>query len=282
MSAMFNQVTIVGLGLMGGSLGMAIKRRRLARRVVGLSRHPSTLRRARALGAVDAGTTGLRRAVRDADLVVLATPVGRIVPLAQRAARAMRAGSVLTDLGSAKGSIVSRLERTLPSRVAWVGGHPLAGSEQHGIEAAGAGLFDGSVCVLTPTARTSRAALARVSRLWSALGVQVITMSPSRHDRILAGTSHLPHLVAYALARSIAVDPRLRAPRSFLEMTRIAKSSPALWEDVVLANRAQLLAAVRRFDRRWAALRAALVRSDRAALRRFFVRAQACRDALDR
>lgn len=279
--ALFNQVTIVGLGLMGGSLGMAIKRRRLARRVVGLSRHPSTLRRARACGAVDAGTTDLRRAVQDADLVVLATPVGRIVPLARRAARAMRAGSVLTDLGSAKGSIVSRLERALPSRVAWVGGHPLAGSEQHGIEAANADLFDGSVCVLTPTARTPRAALARVSRLWSALGVQVVTMSPSRHDRILAGTSHLPHLVAYALARAISVDPRLRAPRSLLEMTRIAKSSPALWEDVVLANRAQLLAAVRRFDRRWAALRAALVRSDRAALRRFFVRAQACRNALD-
>src|SRR3989338_377922 len=151
---LFKQVTIVGLGLMGGSLGLAIRRNRLASTVVGLSSHAATLRRAKARGAINSGTTNAKQAVQDADLVVLATPVDTIVPLALRLTTWMRPGSILTDVGSTKATIVNALERRLPRHVAFVGAHPLAGSEQRGIEAAEAWLFDGAVCVLTPTPHT--------------------------------------------------------------------------------------------------------------------------------
>lgn len=278
---LFHRITIVGLGLIGGSLGLAVKRRRLAQRVVGVSRHPSTLRRAKRRGAIDVGTTDLARAAQGADLVVLATPVDQIVPLAQRAASAMRAGTIITDVGSTKAALVRALERSLLPGVAFVGAHPIAGSEAQGIEAASARLFDGAVCVLTQTPRTDRAALARVARLWKGLAGRIVTMSPRQHDRVLAGCSHLPHLVAWALVRAVSVAPLARAPQSFLDMTRIAKSDPELWDDIFLTNRTELLAAMTRFERHWRALRAALVRPDRRALRGFLAGAKAKRDALD-
>ena len=277
----FNRVTIVGLGLIGGSLGMAIRRRHLARTVVGLSRSPSTLRRAKARGAIDRGTTDGARAVRDADLVILATPVDAIVPYGKRLARFMRPGSILTDVGSTKASIVRALDRALTPQVAFVGGHPLAGSEQRGIDAANAELFDQSLCILTPTARTDRQALRAVRRFWAPLVEEVVTMSPGQHDRLLAATSHLPHVLAFCLASAVETAPLSRAPRSFLEMTRIAKSDPDLWDDIFLSNRAALLSASARFERRWRTLRAIMARGDRAALRRFLAEAQSTRHAIE-
>lgn len=276
----FRQVTIVGLGLIGGSLGMAIRRRRLATTVVGLSRKSSTLRRAKQRGAVDAGTTDARRAVQHANLVVLATPVDRMVPTALRLARWMRPGSVLTDVGSTKVSIVRVLERRLRRHVAFVGAHPLAGSEQRGIEAANARLFDAAICVLTPTPRTDPRSLQRVKRLWQGVGCRVVMVSPREHDRVLALTSHLPHVLAYCLAHAVDAGSLLpRLPRSFLEMTRVAKSDPALWDDVLLSNR-ELLQAMHRFDRQWRAVRTLLARRNRPALRRWLATAQSKRDAL--
>ena len=274
-----DRVTIVGLGLIGGSLGMAARRTRVAREVVGLSRAASAVGRATRRGAIDRGTTDPRRAVRDADLVVLATPVDAIVPSAVRLARFMRPGSVLTDVGSTKAQMVQTLERRLPREIPFVGAHPLAGSERRGIEAADARLFDGAVCILTPTARTSRRATRVVAWLWRRLGTHVITMSPPDHDRLLAGTSHLAHLVAYALANSVASPPKC-TPHSFLEMTRIARSDPELWDDIFLSNRTELLRAAARFDRQWRQLRTLLAGSRRAALRRVLADAKAKRDAL--
>ena len=281
MKVYFKQVTIVGLGLIGGSLGMAIRRKRLARTVVGLSRSPSTLRRAKRRGAIDVGTTDGTRAVRDADLVILATPVDQIVPYGKRLSRVMRPGAILTDVGSTKAQIVKALERTLPASIAFVGAHPLAGSELRGIDAATPALFDGAVCALTRTARTDRRALRRLIRFWRALDGRVVTMSPQAHDRVLAGVSHLPHLVAFCLAGAASPRPLPSAPPSFLDMTRIAKSDPDLWDDILLSNRAALRAAADRFERRWRTLRALLARGDRAALRRFLADAQSTRHALD-
>ena len=274
------RVAIIGLGLIGGSLGLALTRRRLARRVIGVSRSPETLRRARRARAIHEGTTDLREAVRGADLVVLATPVETIVPLAKRAARFMRPGSVLTDVGSTKGAIVAALERGLPTGVAFVGGHPIAGSESRGFGAARHDLFDGSVCILTPTARTPRQALRRVAAFWKPLAERVVTMAPSAHDRLLAGASHLPHLLAYALAHAVDGRQLPMAPRSFLEMTRLAKSSPELWDDIFLSNRREVLAAMTRFERSWRLLRASIGRARRGALRAQLARAQAKREAL--
>ena len=276
----FRQVTIVGLGLIGGSVGMAARRRRLARTVVGLSRSRATVRRARARGVIDWGTTDPVRAVRDADLVVLATPVDQLVPQALRLARAMRPGSVLTDAGSTKSELVAALNRRLPGAISFVGAHPVAGSEQRGIEAAQPGLLEGSCCVLTPTARTDRRALAAVRRFWTGLGMRVMTMSPSRHDRALAGGSHVVHLIAYALAGSVA--PGLpQMPRSFAEMTRIARSEPDLWDDIFFSNRAEVLRTLGAFSRELEGLRRMLSRGDRPSLRRRLARAKRRRDALE-
>ncbi|OGX28380.1 MAG: hypothetical protein A3B78_00810 [Omnitrophica WOR_2 bacterium RIFCSPHIGHO2_02_FULL_67_20] len=279
MKPLFRQVTIVGLGLIGGSVGLAARRRRLARQVVGLSRREATIRRASSRGAIDWGTTDPARAVRDADLVVLATPVDTIVPQALRLARFMRPGGLLTDTGSAKAAVVGALDRRLPGRVAFVGAHPVAGSEQRGLDAVDPRLFEGSLCVVTLTARTDRRALAAVSRFWAGLGMRVVTMSPARHDRLLAGGSHLPHLIAYALAGS--VSPGLpRSPRSFTDATRIARSEPELWDDIFLSNRRPLLAALVAFTRELERLGRAVATGDRVSLRRRLARAKRRRDAL--
>ena len=278
--ALFKQVTIVGLGLMGGSLGMALRRRRLAKTVVGLSRTSSTLRRAKQRGAIDTGTTNAKQAVRDADLVILATPVDTIVPLALRFTNWMRPGSILTDVGSTKATIVNALERRLPRHVAFVGGHPLAGSEQCGIASARADVLNGSMWILTATSRTDRRALRALARLCQSLVKRVIVMDPQRHDQLLAAVSHLPHLVAFCLVEATADGALTVAPRSFLDATRVAKSDPELWDDIFFTNRAALLAAMRRFDQRWRMLRTQLARGDRAALRRVLTRAQVKRNAL--
>lgn len=279
--AAFRQVTIVGVGLIGGSLGMAIRHRRVAVRVVGYSRKRSTLRQAKARGALDVGTTRLRAAVEDADVVVLATPVDLIVPLARRVAPWMRCGSILTDVGSTKAEIVRALDRALPRHLSFIGGHPLVGSEQRGIAAATSSFFAHSACILTPTSGTDAAALRRVRRLWQGIGSRVLTISPQRHDRLLAGTSHLPHLLAACLVQSVALGPLPRAPQSLLDMTRIAASDPDLWDDIVLSNRAALLAAMNHFERHWRILRRHVVRGDRVALRRFMTKAKSIRDALE-
>ena len=276
--ARFDQVTIVGLGLIGGSLGMALRRRRLAKTVVGLSRRAATLRRARERGAVDWGTTDPRRAVRNADLVVLAVPVSLIVPIGKTVARFMRPGSILTDVGSTKAAIVQKLD-SLSTHVSFVGGHPIAGSEQQGIDAADGQLFQREVCVLTPTRRTAPGAVRAVTQLWRGLGAQVVIMSPSEHDRQLAATSHLPHLIAYALAKTGVT--RVGTPRSFLEMTRIAKSDPDLWDDIFLNNQGALAVAVGRFHRELHALEHLVARGKGRRLRQALRRAKVRRDALE-
>jgi prephenate dehydrogenase len=259
---------------------MAIRRRRLARRVVGWSRKLSTLKQAKRRGAIDEGTTSLPRAVHDADLTVLATPVDAIVPLAMQAARFMQPGSILTDVGSTKAQIVKALERRLTPGVAFVGAHPLAGSEQRGIAAASVNLFDGSTCIVTVTRRTDRRALARVRRFWSAVADRVVVIDPVRHDRLLAAVSHLPHLLAFCLVGATVREALALAPRSFLDATRVAKSDPTLWDDIFLSNRAALLAAMDRFDRSWQTLHTHLSRRDRTALHRAMATAHAKRHAL--
>lgn len=284
MATLFNRVTVIGLGLVGGSLGMAIRRRKLAREVIGFSRKPATLRAAKALGAIDRGETTLRDAVRDAELVMLAAPVDRITVLGRVAACFMAPGSILTDVGSTKAAIVQRLEYVLRARreIKVVGAHPIAGSEQRGIEAARADLFDGSCTILTPTARTDRRALARVARLWRRVACSVITMSPAAHDRLLAGASHLPHMIAYSLALSAERGKLPRAPRSLLDMTRLAESDPDLWDDIFLSNRAELLKAIDRFDRQLRLLRKRISDGEPRALKRMLATAQARRHALEK
>lgn len=278
--ALFKQVTIVGVGLIGGSLGMAIRRHRLAGCVVGLSRTSSTLRVARRRGAIDTGTTDEEDAVREADVVVLAAPVHLIVPTARRLARLMRRGSIVTDVGSTKGSIVRALTGRLPGQVAFVGAHPLAGSEQRGLAAATAELFEGSTCIITKTTATDPRALARVQALWTRLARRVVVMTPQRHDRLVAQVSHLPHALAFCLVEAVQPDARGLAPRSFLEATRIAKSDPVLWDDILRDNRVAVLSALRTFERRCHQMRQGLHDGRPSHLIRFLRHAQAIRCSL--
>lgn len=278
--SLFRQVTIVGLGLIGGSVGMAIRRARLARAVVGLSRSASTIRRARRLGAIDCGTLDSAEAVAAADLVILATPVDAIIPTATRLARFMRPEAVMTDVGSTKGRIVRRLDRLLAGRVRFVGSHPLAGSECRGIEAARADFLKGAACIVTPTPRTDRRALSVVARLWRALGVRVVSMEPAAHDAALGAVSHLPHLLAFALVAATDRRALAVAPRSFLEATRVAKSDPDLWDDILLSNRAAVRAAMRRFTHAVSRYDQALRRGDRRTLIQLLRHAQTIRQRL--
>ncbi|MBI4355168.1 MAG: prephenate dehydrogenase/arogenate dehydrogenase family protein [Candidatus Omnitrophica bacterium] len=266
--ALFNRITIIGVGLIGGSLGMAIRRKRLAREVVGVVRRPASVAQTLRRGAVDAATRDWDRAVRGADLVVLALPVDGLLAAIPRLARSVAPGTLITDVGSTKAAIVRAMARGLPRGVAFVGGHPLAGSERAGLTAARADLFDDALCFLTPTARTPSGAVARVRRMWQTVGCRVATMPPTLHDRLLARVSHAPHLTAAALSLAVSPHEWRHAGPNLREMTRVAKSEPALWRPIFQTNRADVVQALDRVVRELRSLRGAVARRDASGLLR--------------
>lgn len=244
----FRRVTIVGLGLIGGSLGLALRRKGLVRRVIGFSRHEATIRAALARGAIHDGDTELcPNWLGESDLVVISTPPKTVVPLAKQIARLTKHSFVLTDVTSTKGEIVSSLERILPSRISFVGSHPMAGSERSGIEAAEAHLFQGAACIVTPTTRTNKSALKNLSSLWRSVGGRVFTMSPARHDALVAQVSHVPHMAAAALLLGTSPKGFPLAAGSFSDMTRIALSDPELWAQIAATNAKELSRALDQF-----------------------------------
>lgn len=274
------RLAIVGVGLVGGSLGLAVRRRGLAREVVGCGRGRANLDVALRRGLVDRAVTDVAEAVRDADVVVLAVPVGTCGPLAAEMARHARPDAVLTDVASVKAPVVAALEAAWADAGRVVGAHPIAGSDRTGAAAADAALFEGRRCILTPTAATSAAALARVEGLWRDVGALVETMDAARHDEVLAWVSHAPHAVAFALAEAVgraeAGDALLRyAGTGFHDTTRIARSSPELWRDVLLANARPVATALRGFRDVLAELERALERGDAPAVERLLAAARA-------
>jgi prephenate dehydrogenase len=273
-------LAVVGVGLIGGSIGLAAKRRRLAGRVLGVGRHPDSLQRARHLGAIDEGLLDLGAAAARADVVVFCTPVDRIAEQALAVAPRCRPGTLLTDAGSTKAAIVGALDGRLPEPVQFVGSHPLAGSEKRGPEHARADLFEGRLAVVTPTERTPPAALERTLRLWRGLGARVRVMAPEEHDQALAVTSHLPHLVAAALAGVLPDELRELTATGFRDTTRVAAGDPALWTGIFEQNREAVLAALRRLQARLEGFRAALQAGDRRALADLLTEAKGVRDAL--
>ncbi len=268
----FGTVAIVGVGLIGGSLGMALKTRRLARRVVGVGREAARLEKAVALGAIDAGTERLEDGLADADVVVLCTTVGHIVEALPGVLAAINPGAVVTDVGSTKGAIV----RAAGGAGRFVGGHPMAGSEQTGVEAATPLLFEEATWALTPTGTTDPEALGMITALAREVGATTLTLTPEAHDAMLAVTSHLPHVLASALmrqaARTQAAHPQTQrlTAGSFADGTRVAASSPELWRDVCLTNREALLASLRGFRAELEVLEAAIAAGDAEAIEAFF------------
>ncbi|MCM8790855.1 MAG: prephenate dehydrogenase/arogenate dehydrogenase family protein [Candidatus Omnitrophica bacterium] len=246
----FKRITIIGVGLIGGSIGLAAKNRRLAEEVVGVFRHRSTLNRALRHKAVDKGFMTIEEGVRDADLIILATPVHSIPVLVREAVNFAKKGAIITDAGSTKGWIVAKCENALGrhSQVSFVGSHPMAGSEHTGVEFAKADLFEGSLCIVTRTVSTDKRALGVVSGFWRSLGAKVKIMSPSEHDRTVALVSHLPHVVAFSLAGAVPGREMECSAEGFRDTTRIASSDPELWADIFLTNKKALLEAARMFE----------------------------------
>ncbi|HZR83102.1 MAG TPA: 3-phosphoshikimate 1-carboxyvinyltransferase [Candidatus Binatia bacterium] len=280
-----HRLGVVGVGLIGGSLAAAVRRAGLADEIVGLGRTEENLRVARERGLLDfAGTSP--EVVAGSDLVVLATPVGTLAAAAAAVAPHLRDGAVVTDAGSVKSSVVAELDSLLQPRLRFVGGHPIAGTERSGAAAADPDLFRGARCVLTPVATTDRDALARVRELWEAVGMAVVEMPPEEHDRVLALTSHLPHVLAFSLALAAGDatgDPSMLdfAGPSFRSATRVAASSPETWRDILFANRDAVLRALEAFLGKASALADALRAGDAAAVERAIARARDVRRNLE-
>jgi prephenate dehydrogenase len=273
-------LTIVGVGLIGGSIGLAARRRGLAGRVVGAGHNAASLERARTVGAVDATSLEMAAAVAEADVAVFCTPVDRIAEQVLTAAPGCAPGTLLTDAGSTKAAIVAGLDGRLPPGVAFVGSHPLAGSEKRGPDHADADLFRGRFAVVTPGPTTDPAAVERTVAFWQALGSRVRLMSPEEHDRALALTSHLPHLLAAALAGILPDGLRDLTASGFRDTTRVAAGDPALWTGIFAQNRAGVLAALQALTDRLVAFRTALEAGDAAALDDLLAQAKKVRDAL--
>ena len=268
---LFRRMAVVGVGLIGGSLAAACRKRGLVETLVGFDADGGALQEALALGLVDEAARDAAAAAAGADVIVLAAPVGALEALAATIAPALAPAALVTDVGSVKGDLVSRLEARLPAG-RYVPAHPIAGRERSGPAAASATLFEDARCVLTPTPRTDRQALARIRRLWEGVGAVVELMDPEEHDDIFAAVSHLPHAVAYALMNAmldLQADGRDVLPYSaggLRDFTRGAASDPTMWRDIFLANRPALLDALRRFRAALARLEAALAAGDDAAL----------------
>ena len=278
----FETVAIVGVGLIGGSVGLALKKRGITRHVVGIGHRRSTLDKARRRGAVDTATTHIARGVAHADLVILASPVDLIAEHAAEGLSAYRPDAVVTDVGSVKGPIVTACERVLKDGPAFVGSHPLAGSHRRGIDAARVDLLDGSTVVVTPTKRTPADAVDRVAGLWQALGATVRRMSPAEHDRLVGAFSHLPHLVAAALVNSVPDDVCALAASGFLDTTRVAAGDARLWQGIFQQNRRNLLRSLDRFGQHLARMRRALECDDAPRVQQLLAKAKKVRDDLAR
>lgn len=288
MTPLFARLTVAGVGLVGGSLAGAVRAAHLAGEVVGFGRSMANLGVARERGLVDRVTQDPAEAATDAEIIVLAAPVGTCTALAERFRAHARAGTILTDVGSVKAGLVNDLEVLWSGVGPVVGGHPIAGSESAGASAARIDLFRGRRCILTPTRTTETAALARVRALWEGIGARVEEMSPAVHDDVLARISHLPHVVACALAATVdrtEVGGRIvldYAGSGFRDTTRIAGSSAELWRDIALANAPALVAALREFRNALDRFEQAIVTDDAAALEAALAAAQAVRRRLGR
>jgi prephenate dehydrogenase len=238
---MFNRVALIGLGLIGGSIGLALHKAKAAQEVVGYDLGKGVSARARKVGAIDQEYSTLADAARGAELVALATPVGAMRALLQNLATCVTPGAVVTDVASTKAQVISWAEEFLPPSVSFVGGHPMTGKEQSGVEAADASLFQNRIYCLTPTARTRPASVNKVSAFVEALGARVRFLEPAEHDGQVASVSHLPFIASIALVNTIAVssswgDASMLAANGFRDMSRLAGGSPEMYRDICLTN----------------------------------------------
>ena len=280
-----NKLVIFGVGLIGGSLALALKQAGVVGEIVGVGRSRANLEQALALGIIDRIALDVVDAVNDADMVVLAVPVGQMAMIMQAIAPHLAEDTIVTDAGSTKQDVVALMQQYLPQQLTCcVPAHPIAGAELSGATAAQKNLYQGKNLILTPLAQTTDTALQRVREMWQLSGAKVSEMHAIEHDAIFATVSHLPHLLAYALVDMIVQRDKADvlfdfAASGFRDFTRIAASSPEMWCDIALANKTALLAELDAYQAKLNQLRAALMVSDGDSLTRIFSRAQAARQA---
>ena len=279
------RLAVIGVGLIGGSLALALRRAGLVKHVTGVGRSRGNLETAQRLGIIDDWTLDAAEAVRGADMVLLAVPMGAYASVLADIDGALADHAVVTDAGSTKQHALQAAGEHLSDPSRFVPAHPLAGTERSGADSAFAELFDGRLCILTPDEGTDANAVARVEAMWQAVGATVLSMPAARHDELLAAVSHLPHLTAFALVNAVrraagkGEDPFRFAAGGFRDFTRIASSSPPMWRDIALANRKALLAKLDALQAELGEMRRLLEASDGEGLLAAFTEAKAARDA---
>jgi len=280
----WKKVTLVGVGLLGGSLGLALKQRKLADLVVGFVRRKESIKECETHGAVDSATLDLHEAVSGSELIVLCTPIAKMKTLATQMRPALAKGTIVTDVGSVKGSVVRDLEEPVAKMGGeFIGSHPMAGAERTGVAAARGDLFNNAVCVVTPTSKSDKTDIEKVEELWKSVGARVLRMSPELHDELVSRSSHLPHVLAATLANAV-LDPQQPKQQAalcangFRDTTRIASGSPEMWRDIALANRENLISALDSFVEDLHDLRGLLKSKNEKAIAKFFETAKKRRD----
>lgn len=284
MTAKVQTVCIIGTGLIGGSLALALKQANFCRRVIGAGRTEATLQKAVELGVIDHYEMDYAVAVKDADIVVVAVPLSAMKNVFEQIAPALSATAVVTDAGSAKQSVIKDAELALAKNFnRFVAGHPISGTEKSGVTAAFVDLYKNRKVILTPTEQADADAVKLVTDMWQAAGAEVESMSAGHHDMVLAGTSHLPHILAFGLVDCLnnleEVDEVFRfAAGGFRDFTRIASSDPVMWRDICLSNREDILRMMEKYQQQLQTIHQALQDSDGEALMNIFARAKQARD----
>jgi prephenate dehydrogenase len=273
---MFDKVGVIGVGLIGGSIALAIKKRRLAREIIGLSRHKNSAFVARRLKIIDSIAKNLDD-FSDCDLVILATPVDSIIDTSMLLSKKIKGDTIVIDVGSTKEKIVTRLSGLFAN---FVGCHPLAGSEARGAVNARPDIFSDSICILTPVKSTRPAVYNKIKKLWECVGARVIIMPPDKHDQILSFISHLPHVVAFSLIRCVPDDFLKFAPTSLKDVTRIAASDPKLWQEIFLSNKRNIRIAISGFKKAVLALESAITNSESKKIFDFLNKAKTKREKM--
>ncbi len=273
---LFDKVAIVGTGLIGGSIGLGLKKNRLSNQIIGVSFHKKSIALAKKRGVIDIGSQDLK-VIKDADLAILATPVNTILKLAPIIAKIIKKECIVIDVGSTKKEIVLKLEKIFPN---YIGTHPLAGSEKRGILNARDDLFKNSLCLLTPTRNTSAFNRKKIEELWIHLGAKVFSLTPARHDEILSFISQLPHIAAFSLIGAIPKEFLNFASTGLKDTTRIAVSDSEIWADIFLTNQKNILKAIKVFETRLGLIKRAIKKRNQALLNRLLVDAKKKREIL--
>lgn len=287
MTKLYDNIALIGIGLIGSSIARAVKQLGLAERVTISTRSAETLKRAEELELGDAYIADAAEAVRDADLVIVSVPVGASKAVAKQIAGSLKPGATVTDVGSTKASVIAQMQPHMPANVHFIPGHPLAGTEHSGPDAGFADLFEGRWCILTPLEGTDAEALSKLKAFWYALGSKVEEMDPAHHDKVLAIVSHLPHIIAYNIVgtaddlETVTESEVIKYSASgFRDFTRLAASDPTMWRDVCLHNKDAILEMLARFSEDLAYLQRAIRWGDGEKLFDLFTRTRAIRRSI--